>query len=530
MTPDIVQSSAPVQRNQNRLTFAPGLQTDVTWSPDGRFVAYASDEKGNFDIWVQSVSGGDPVPVTKSPTRIVNRLGHQRNNQIVFHSERANGSLWVVPALGGSNSPIATFGVRPHWMPDGESVLFASTDAPGSVPKFYTVGLDGRPPRQILQRFTDSLLTAQSWALHPDGRRLSMIATARTSEQGVFTVSLPDGTLVLSKDRMNLRPQQGLAWALTSLVWSPSGTAVYTESMQQWKSDLWRFAVNAESLELVSGDRLTTGAGIHQDPAISPDGKRLAFTTHTQSVRLWSFPLDAATGRIRGEGTAITDASARAMTFDLTHDGRKLAYVLAREGGGREELWLTDFSTKETRLVNVEETRRVGQWSHDGNRLAYEAFRWTDAGKSSGETAVVVQSLDGRGEQPVTTFRKFLASGAGGGWRSVLMIPFDWSLDDQRLLVGSDQFTTPHVLALLAVARRRPTGREGRQAGGLGSQVQLVASETLTERPMDRLHSREPRGSRRGDNRCDPQWRSACRSVEPHHRCSRLGGQAALVA
>ena len=56
----------------------------------------------------------------------------------------------------------------------------------------------------------------------------------------------------------------------------------------------------------------------------------------------------------------------------------------------------------------------------------------------------MVQSLDGRGGQPVTTFRKFLPSGAGGGWRSVLMIPFDWSLDDQRLLVGSDQFTTPH--------------------------------------------------------------------------------------
>ena len=328
---------------------------------------------------------------------------------------------------------------------------------------------------------------------------------------------------------MNLRPQQGLAWALASLVWSPSGTAVYTESMQQWKSDLWRFAVNAESLELVSAERLTTGAGIHQTPAISPDGKRLAFTTHTQSVRLWSFPLDSATGRITGEGTAITDASARAMTFDLTHDGRKLAYVLAREGGGREELWLTDFNSQETRLVSVEETRRAGQWSHDGNRLAYEVFRWTDASKSAGETAVVVQSLEGRGEQPVTTFRKFLLSGAGGRWRSVLMIPFDWSLDDQRLLVGSDQFTTPHYSLYWLSLADAPQAEKG---------VTPVASDPKYNLWQAKLSPNgrwiafvaANRGKRSGDHRGDFQWRSACRSVEPHHRRPRLGGQAALVA
>jgi serine/threonine protein kinase len=33
-----------VQRNLRRLTFGPGLQTDVTWSPDGRFIAYAPSE------------------------------------------------------------------------------------------------------------------------------------------------------------------------------------------------------------------------------------------------------------------------------------------------------------------------------------------------------------------------------------------------------------------------------------------------------------------------------------------------------
>jgi eukaryotic-like serine/threonine-protein kinase len=54
-------------RTVTRITFGGSLQTDVTFAPDGRFIAYAADRAGNFDIWVQSVDGGDPVQVTKSP-------------------------------------------------------------------------------------------------------------------------------------------------------------------------------------------------------------------------------------------------------------------------------------------------------------------------------------------------------------------------------------------------------------------------------------------------------------------------------
>jgi Tol biopolymer transport system component len=56
---------APVQRALTRLTFDDGLQTGATWSPDGRFIAYSSDRGGKFDIWVQQVSGGDPIQITR---------------------------------------------------------------------------------------------------------------------------------------------------------------------------------------------------------------------------------------------------------------------------------------------------------------------------------------------------------------------------------------------------------------------------------------------------------------------------------
>jgi serine/threonine protein kinase len=55
------------QRSLTRLTFDDGLQIGATWSPDSRFIAYSSNRGGKSDIWVQQVSGGNPVQVTRGP-------------------------------------------------------------------------------------------------------------------------------------------------------------------------------------------------------------------------------------------------------------------------------------------------------------------------------------------------------------------------------------------------------------------------------------------------------------------------------
>ena len=89
--------SAPVQRQSDPPDLDPGLQTDVTWSPDGRFIAFASDRAGNFDIWVQPVSGGDAVQVTKSLGQDTEPDWSPDGSTIVFRSERDGGGLFVVP-------------------------------------------------------------------------------------------------------------------------------------------------------------------------------------------------------------------------------------------------------------------------------------------------------------------------------------------------------------------------------------------------------------------------------------------------
>ena len=100
------------QRALTRITFDDGLQIGATWSPDGRYIAYSSDRGGKFDIWVQQVSGGDPVQVTKGPGHHWQPDWSPDGKYIAYRSEEGEEGLYIVPALGGEGleRKISSFG------------------------------------------------------------------------------------------------------------------------------------------------------------------------------------------------------------------------------------------------------------------------------------------------------------------------------------------------------------------------------------------------------------------------------------
>src|SRR5438067_5974445 len=49
----------------SRLTAMPGREWFPSLSPDGKWIVYGSEIAGNFDIYLQSVSGSNPVNLTQ---------------------------------------------------------------------------------------------------------------------------------------------------------------------------------------------------------------------------------------------------------------------------------------------------------------------------------------------------------------------------------------------------------------------------------------------------------------------------------
>jgi len=290
------------QRPLTRLTFDEGLQVEVTWSPDGRFIAYSSDRGGKFDIWVQQVSGGDPLQITKGPGHHWQPDWSPDGKYIAYRSEAGDGGIYVVPALGGAGleRKIAPFGYYPRWSPDSSQVLlqshFTDTDA---CNRFYVAKLDGGLPREVLaEALARDGLCGAAAVWHPDGKRITVWIGDASPTPVFWTVPLAGGPGI--KMAIGSAIQRELAEASGevkagqhfgeySFSWSPSGDAIYFERGYRGARNIWKMTVDPGTLIAARIDRLTTGPGPDAPLAVSADGRRWPSRQSRSGFRPGSF-------------------------------------------------------------------------------------------------------------------------------------------------------------------------------------------------------------------------------------------------
>ena len=365
---------ATAQRKLWQLTFEPGLETDPSWSPDGRFVAYSSDQSGNFDIWVRSIGEGNSVQVTSSAAHDWQPNWSPDGLSLVFRSEREGGGLFVVPALGGSERKLCGFGYRPRWSPDGSQVLFYSSAYTGAVKsKTFVISSTGGTPRDVLNDVVPQFVSTLLVAWHPDGSRLSVWGNHRQAGWSLWTVPLNGGPPLQSQIDPAVQSQlkeAGVRFA--NFLWMPSANGLIFEGESQGVRNLWKVKVDPPTLRWIDGlERLTTGAGKDTDIAVSSDGRKLAFSIRSERNRLWTIPFDPVSGRTTGPSQPLTVAGMDALQPGLSPDGKML--VFRKRRADKEELWAKSLADgRETVLTGADDFRRVNPiLSNDGSRLIY---------------------------------------------------------------------------------------------------------------------------------------------------------------
>lgn len=399
------RSRQHTQRTLTRVTFDDGLQIGATWSPDGRYIAYSSSQGGKFDIWIQQISGGDPVQITKGPGNHWQPDWSPDGKYIAYRSEGDSGGLYVIPALGGLGleRKISTFGYYPRWSPDSRRILFQPTFFP-SFKSLYVVDIDGNPTEVLTVFFKQhERLVGRSAAWFPDGKRISICAEEPSSRFAIWTLPLSGGPGVQSKidSALFYQPEQS-NFGFTSAVdfkfsWASSGDAIYLERNFGSADNLWKLTVKPTSMQITSVTRLTTGVGPDTMSSVSPDGTKLAFTAETRHIQVWAAPFDSALGKLTGSGESITPPSVEAWSFSLSRDGDNLAYSGRR--GSVWGMWEKSLVTgREFPIGPNDIYRRVYPiWGNDGGRIAYH--RWMPP---NGGSDLALWSRSDRKEQVIT--------------------------------------------------------------------------------------------------------------------------------
>jgi Tol biopolymer transport system component/DNA-binding winged helix-turn-helix (wHTH) protein len=432
----------PPPRKLWQLTFEPGLETDPSWSPDGRFLAYSSEQSGNFDIWVRSIGEGNSVQVTNSPAHDWQPNWSPDGLSLVFRSEREGGGLFIVPALGGSERKLCNFGYRPRWSPDGSHVLFYSSAYTGVVKsKTYVISSNGGTPHEVLTDFVPQFVSPLLVSWHPDSNRLSVWGNHRQAGWSFWTVPLNGGPPLQSQIDSALQTQlkeSGVRFA--NFLWLPSAKGLILEGESQGVRNLWKVRVDPQTLGWLDGlERITTGAGKDTDIAVSADGRKLAFSIRSERSRLWTLPFEPIAGRTTGPAQPLTLVGMDALQPGLSPDGKML--VFRKQRADKEELWAKSLADgRDTLLTGADDFRRVNPiLSNDSSQLIYIRSNTSNPRQAEIDPqvsrALVLRTLSGSDEQIVTS--------ALQGRLSLT----DWTTDGKWILISSD-LQTPGRVAL----------------------------------------------------------------------------------
>jgi serine/threonine protein kinase len=412
-----------------RLTFDEGLQTDVTFSPDGRFIAYASNRSGNFDIWVQPVDGGDAVQITREPEQDVQPAWSPDGDSIVFRSERSRGGLFVVPALGGHARQLSSFGTHPTWLNRSEVLFFLGNPAASVASiQLFVVGVDDEAPREILRDLT--LESGLVWASgHPDGR-VSLLLNHRTRGFGLLTVSRDGRSRTASAIPESLPIQRPTIDGFSfRFQWNPSGTGLFLEAEIDGIQNLWLVEVDPASLAWLRMKRLTTGPGRDVAASVSRDGRRLAYTVVSDRTRIYQQNIAPDGRTLVGSASAVTEADAETFTSALSHDGNRLAYLMRRTGSPRYQLRVANLDTGANELLDDDFTTTVAlTWSPDDSAVLHQRIRAV-SGTSARFEAQLVRHVPGSRETVLLPWnaRTFLGAEAGPNPREMLGVLYHMS-------------------------------------------------------------------------------------------------------
>ena len=428
-----------------QLTTNPAHDTEPRWSPDGKYVIFASYREGQKDLWAVSLEGGSPARLTdyggaQTPYAV------SKDGKIIFsayYQESAMTSAFPGQASLYSLDFAEALAAQKDKLPVPARIAAVRAGTADVGPDGTILYEDQRTPEDPYRKHHTSSAARNIWMLK-DGHHTKLTDFIGEDRNPVFA---PDGIHYYYLSERSETPVEPNGWAGDANVWKGSingGEPVRVSSFVKnpvrylsisddgllcysWNGDLYTQKEGSEPVKLdisIRKDKFerehiwrTALLGINSFAA-SPNGKEVAVVSRGD---VYVTPLEL------GDTRRITSTPEQERGLAFGSDGRTLYYASERAGewaiykteltDKKDKLFTFSTNTKEERVTPEGDVCFQPSVSPDGKWLAYLRNR----------TGLVICSTSG-GKEKVLLPEGTNYSYSDGD------LNFEWSPDSRFLL------------------------------------------------------------------------------------------------